>query len=248
MMILGFSLWFLKLQKFQDAVIRLQVTKQQTDATPTDLAVQTLGTLRKAHKDIALDTLYEASEIKKKNVIDMAITFSAMNRVFEEGSKQKIMQKLENSLGLLQSVDGNESFEKIHSEFCEWFINNVSTAEKVLKNKKIKKSQSASYGQAAKVLNIATKVYTYYCQLPDCKSAVKLLPVLHAAVDTQMMKNLIKEYPKENISAVTIEAISKSEYLILQKLVTKHIEDKFNKLILPVQYDDIIWYRLNRHT
>jgi hypothetical protein len=188
----------------------------------------------------------EASEIKIKNVIDMAITFSAMNRVFEEGSKQKIAQKLENSLGLLTAVDGKDAFEKVHSEFCKWFIKNVSTAEKVLKNKKIKKSQSASYGQAAKVFNIAGKVYAYYCHLPDCESAANLLPVLHAAVDTLMMKNLKKEYPKENIKAETIEAVSKSEYFALQKLVAKHIEDEFNNLILPVQYDDIMWHRLNR--
>ena len=26
----------------------------------------------------------------------------------------------------------------------------------------------------------------------------------------------------------------------------RHIEDEFDNLILPVQYDDILWYRLNR--
>ena len=113
-------------------------------------------------------------------------------------------------------------------------------------NKKIKKSQSASYGHAAKVFDIAGKVYVYYCHLPGCESAAKLLPVLHGAVDTLIMKNLKKEYPKENIKAETIEAVSKSEYFALQKLVAKHIEDEFKSLILPVQYDDIMWHRLNR--
>lgn len=188
----------------------------------------------------------EASEIKIKNVIDMAITFSAMNRVFEEGTKQKIAQKLANSLGLLTSVDGKDAFEKVQSEFCEWFIKSVSTAEKVLKNKKIKKSQSASYGQAAKVFNVAGKVYSYYCHLPDCESAAKLLPVLHAAVDTRMMKNLKKKYPQNNIEAETVEAVTKPEYFVLQELVARHLKDEFNNLILPVQYDDIMWRRLNR--
>jgi len=188
----------------------------------------------------------EASSIKIKNVIDMAITFSAMNRVFEEGSKQKIARKLECSFGLLAGIDGKHNFEKIHSEFCEWFVKNVSTAKKVLKNKKIKKSRAASYGQAAKVFDVALKVYVYYCNLPDCESAAKLLPVLHGAVDTLMMKNLKKNYPKENIKAETVEAVDKSDYVALQKLVTKHIEAEFNNMILPVQYDDIMWHRLNR--
>ena len=188
----------------------------------------------------------EASEIKIKNVIDMAITFSAMNRVFEKGTKQNIAQKLENSLGLLTAVDDKDAFEKAQSEFCEWFIKNVSTAEKVLKNKKIKKSQSASYGQAAKVFDIAGKVYAYYCHLPGCESATKLLPVLHGAVDTLIMKNLKKKCPKNNIKAETVEAVTKLEYFALQKLVARHIEDEFNNLILPVQYDDIMWHRLNR--
>jgi hypothetical protein len=71
----------------------------------------------------------EVSEIKIKMVIDMALTFSAMIRVFEEGSKQKIAQKLENSLGLLTAIDGKGAFEKVQREFCKWFIKNVFTAE-----------------------------------------------------------------------------------------------------------------------
>jgi hypothetical protein len=188
----------------------------------------------------------EASNIRIKNVIDMAITFTAMGRVFERGSKNEIAKELGSSFGKLAAVDGKGDFEKVHSEFCEWFIKNVSTAERVLKNKKIKRSQSASYGHAAKVFDIAVKVYAYYCHLPDCESAPKLLPVLHGAVDIPIMKNLKKRYPKENINASTIEAVDKSEYVALQKLVSKHIEDEFENLILPVQYDDIMWNRLSR--
>jgi hypothetical protein len=193
-----------------------------------------------------LNQLNEAFSIKINNVIDMAITFSAMNRVFEKGSKQKIAGKLEQSFDLLVNVNSKNTFENIHSEFCEWFIKNISTAKRVLKNKKIKKSRTASYGQAAKVFNVALKVYVYYCILPDWESTARLLPMLHAAVDTLMMKNLKKKYPEENIKAGTIEAVGKTDYVTLQKLVIKHIEDEFNSTILPVQYDDIMWYRLNR--
>lgn len=93
---------------------------------------------------------------------------------------------------------------------------------------------------------MAGKVYFYYCHLPDCESATKLLPVLHAAVDTVMMKNLKRKYPNNNIKAETVEAVAKPEYIALQKLVARHIEDEFNNLIFPVQYDDIMWRRLNR--
>ena len=190
----------------------------------------------------------EVLAIKIKNVIDMAITFSAMNRVFEAGSKQKIAEKLECSFNFLESVDNKDDFEKIHSEFCEWFVKNVSSAKRVLKNKEIKRSRAASYGQGAKVFDVALKVYVYYCNLPNCESAAKLLPLLHGAVDTLMMKNLKRNYPMMKIKAETIEAVDKSDYAVLQKLVKKHIEEEFDNLITPVQYDDIMWYRLNRRT
>ncbi len=188
----------------------------------------------------------EISVIKFKNVIDMAITFTAMNRIFEKGTKKKIVQRLENSFSKFMIFDGKDSFESIHLEFCEWFTKNVSTAEKKLKNKKNKKSQAASYGHAAKVFDIAVKVYVYYCHLPSCDLAAKLLPVLHGAVDTPILTNLKKKYPSANIKAETIEALGKSEYDALQKLVAKHIEDDFQNAIHPVQYDDIMWHRLNR--
>lgn len=188
----------------------------------------------------------EAASTKIKNVIDMAITFSAMNRLFKKRSKHKIADKLECSLGMLTSCYDKTNFENIHSEFCEWFVKNVYTAEKKMKNRETKESQAASYGQAAKVFDVAAKVYVYYCHYPCCESFGKLLPMLHAAVDTLMMKNLKKKYPKETIKATTIKAVGKSDYETLQNLVTKHIKDEYADSIMPVHYDDIIWHRLNR--
>ena len=193
-----------------------------------------------------MDPIKEADSTKSKNVIDMAITFSAMNRLFKKESKQKIAKQLECSLGALANCDDKNSFDEIHSKFCTWFANNVYTAEKKKKNNEIKKSSAASYGQAAKVFDVAAKVYVYYCHLPDCKASEKLLPMLHAAIDTLMMKNLKKTYPGEKIKATTIEAVDMSEYCTLQKLVIKHIQDKYANLILPVHYDDIMWHQLNR--
>lgn len=193
-----------------------------------------------------MDYIDEAFLIKNKNIIDIAISFSSMNRVFEQGTKQKIAGKMEQSLGLLTGVSNLTDFENIHAEFCEWFVQNIFTAKKNLKNKKVKKSQNASYGQAAKVFNVALKVYVYYCNLPDYGSSAKLIPMLHSAIDTRMLENLKKKYPKENVKAETIQAVCRSDYAVLQKMVRQHIEDEFDNAILPVHYDDIVWYQLNR--
>ena len=92
----------------------------------------------------------EASWTKNKNVIDMAVTFSAMNRVFEKGSKQQIADRLESSFKMLKIADNKNAFENIHSEFCEWFIMNISTAQKTLRNKKIKKVDLRHMGKRQK--------------------------------------------------------------------------------------------------
>lgn len=197
---------------------------------------------------IPLNQIDEANLIRYKNIIDIAISFSGMNRVFEQGSKQKIAGKLESSFGHLSVIGGKEDFEDIHSDFCEWFVNNVSTAKRVLKNKRVKESRSASYGQGAKVFNIAMKVYVYYCNLPDHDTATRLIPMLHSAIDTIMMKELKRNYPKENLKAETVEAVNKSDYFVIRKMVDQHIKDEFDKPIQPVHYDDIMWYRLNRQT
>lgn len=189
---------------------------------------------------------HEADSIKAKNVVDMAVTFTAMIRVFEKGSKQKIVERLEQSFDKLVGVSSDKEFEAVHSEFCEWFVKNIATASKTLKNKKEKKSQSASYGHAAKVFDIAVKVYVYYCHLPNCKTAVALLPLLHGAVDTPIMKNLKSRYPTSGVKSETIESVGKSEYAVLQGLVAKHIQEEFKSEIFPAQYDDIMWHRLNR--
>jgi hypothetical protein len=57
----------------------------------------------------------EAKVVRKKNIIDIAISFSAMNRLFEQGSKQKIARQLESVFELLVNVERKDDFEKIHS-------------------------------------------------------------------------------------------------------------------------------------
>jgi hypothetical protein len=188
----------------------------------------------------------EFDRIKMKNVIDMAITFTAMNRVFQKESKKTIVQELEAAFHRLATVEDRHSFETIHSDFCDWFVASVRTAPKKLKNNTIKPSRNASYGHAAKIFDIAGKVYVYYCHLPNRETAVTLLPLLHGAVDTPIMKYLKSKFQTDRVLAETIEGITKSEYMAIQGLVAKDIETEFKNLIFPVQYDDFMWSRLNR--
>lgn len=188
----------------------------------------------------------KAESIKVKNILDMAVTFTAMVRLFEKGSKQKIIKRLEKDLQLLVSINGKEDFECLHMLFCKWFEINIVTASKELKNKAVKVSKKASYGHAAKVFDIAVKVYVYYCHLPNCEKVTELLPLLHGAVDTPIMNNLISRYQTAGINSETIESVGESQYLVLQSLVARHIKEEFNDEIYPVQYDDIMWQLLNR--
>lgn len=178
----------------------------------------------------------EAEEAKTKNIIDMAFGFSAMTRVFEKKSTEKIVNKLESTLSQITSLQNDRAFQNLHDDFCQWFTQNVKTA---------KKSSPASYGQGAKVLDVALKVYVYYCCLPDPKTAEQTAKWLHAAIDTKMLKHL-KKYDK-GIPDSEAKVVDKDTYGTLQKLVWIDIHRRFSGLILPVQWDDIIWRRLNKN-
>lgn len=190
--------------------------------------------------------LQEASAIKQRNLIDMAITFTAMNRMFEGGAKPKIAGQLARILPALSGIRDRGAFEESHDQFCRWFMQNIRTAERVLKNGAGKSSQSASYGHAAKVFDIIAKVFVYYCRLPSSEAAVRVEQFLHAAIDTPILRELMGKYPGAAVAAETVEQIDRSQYRRLQDLARRHIEEEFLGAILPVQYDDIMWRRLNR--
>jgi hypothetical protein len=187
-----------------------------------------------------------AQTIKKRNIIDMALTFTAMIRVFEKKSKERITNKLFELSERLEDVRIREQFEEIHSEFCDWFVAGIRTAERILKNRIRREPRPASYGHAAKVFDIEMKVYVYYSQLPTKSAADLLAPWLHAGVDTPMMKYLDDRFPSDGVSFQTIERVDKKAYEKLQILVQRDISESFNGEILPVQFDDLMWNRLNR--
>jgi len=185
-------------------------------------------------------------KIKDKNIIDMAITFTAMMRIFSEGSKSKIATKIEEIFSTLESITDRKQYQAIHHSFCQWFTEEIYTAEKTFKNRKPKPSKNASYGQAAKIFDIAIKVYVYYCNRPSVEVAQKLTTFLNGAIDVPIMKYLKSRYKESQITATTIEQIDEKIYRKLQEIIEVDIKQSFNNNIYPVQYDDIKWHELNR--
>ena len=188
-----------------------------------------------------------AQEVKRKNVIDMALTFTAMIRVFERGSKPKITKHLELAFSQLAEVATRTQYLQLHERFCEWFTSEIRTAERTRNGVVIKRSTHASYGHAAKVLDIAIKVYVYYASLPDAHTASRITPFLNAAVDTPILGHLQQAFPDEDIKARIVEDIDRDTYSQLQLLITREVTSKFHDQIIPVQYDDIMWNILNRN-
>lgn len=187
-----------------------------------------------------------AAEIKQRNVIDMALTFTAMIRLFEKGSKPEISEKLYAEFQKLKDIRDINDFYAFHKKFCEWFTSNVKIAQKKRAGKIIKESGYSLYGHAAKLLDVSLKVYVYYSGLPEKNTSELLLPFLNTAIDNPILKHLKTSFPNENISSKTVEQIDKNTYKKLQKLIKADIKTSFNNDIVPTQYDDIMWYRLNR--
>jgi len=182
--------------------------------------------------------------IKRYNIIDMGLGFSAMIRNFVKGSKdvkgskEKLHGKIMEDIERIFMATTKATFDEIHATFCKCGVKNIVLAERVRDGKVIKKSGPASYGQIAKTLDVVLKVAIYYSYLPNCETAKILMPLLNAALDTEMMKMLGRPG--------TVEAVDEEKYFRLQEIVRQFIIDKHNGQIMPVQFDDIYWKQLNR--
>lgn len=184
--------------------------------------------------------------IKKKIIIGMGLTIARMDRLFSAGSKGKIIAKVEEVCSDLAQAETRDDYRALHHLFCKWFVAHIRTAEKKQKDDGIRPSRAASYGQAAKVLDVVLKVYFYYCGQPSLDKAEKLVPFLNGAIDTKILHYLKKEYPNTNLAASTIKQVDEKSYSTLQELVIKDVHNTFHSEIYPVEYDDIMWYYLNR--
>lgn len=190
----------------------------------------------------------KAEKVKIQNIIEMAVSITAMGRVFEKRSGEKIKAKLNNRIEEFLNLSTKEEYQRKHKEFCEWFTVNIKTAERKKDGRIIKMSQYASWGQAAKVIDIVLKVCIYYCNLPSAKVSSKIIPWLNGAIDSRILDDFKKRYNSLIISSQvsTIENIDKATYEKLQQMINTDIEKSFHGEIFPVQYDDIKWRELNR--
>lgn len=193
--------------------------------------------------DDHMDALELAKQAKKQNITDMAVGFTAMMPLFQERSADLIREKLADLFEGLDRISSDQDFSKMHRGFCQWFVKTIRLA---------KTEEPASYGHAAKVLDLALKVYVYYCKMPSPAKAEALTPWLNGAIDTHILRYLyrkledIKGKPYPPHYSWTIKVINKEDYDLLQKVIHQDIRDSFDGNISPVQYDDIMWRRLNR--
>jgi hypothetical protein len=93
-------------------------------------------------------------------------------------------------------------------------------------------------------LDVAIKVIVYYCAKPTPEVAERIVPFLHGAIDMAIMKHLKKaRCARGKIRATTIKKLDEAAYQALQSLL---LAESFARKLQPVQYDDILWRRLNR--
>jgi RNA-binding protein YlmH len=68
-------------------------------------------------------------------------------------------------------------------------------------------------------------------------------------MDNKIVQLLLGKFPEVGIKSEKLEDIDRKKYEQLQSLVAKEIKevvDHFDAEIYPVQYDDIMFRRLNR--
>lgn len=176
----------------------------------------------------------KAQEAKIKNIVGIATAYPSMARVFKGGSMEKIKPRVEEFLRKLKDMCTEEEYHKQHEEFCRWFTRTIRQA---------KTQRSASWGQAAKILDVGLKVCVYYCSLPSERVVERVLPWLNPAIDTPLLKDLKRRYGFSGAS--TLAEIDREKYEELQKIIRTDIERSFNGKVYPVQYDDIKWRELN---
>jgi hypothetical protein len=190
-----------------------------------------------------MDALELAEKEKKQNIIGMDVGFTAMMPLFQERSADLIKEKLADLFEGLDRISSDQDFSKMHRDFCQWFVKTIRLA---------KTEEPSSYGHAAKVLDLALKVYVYYCKMPSPSKAESLMPRLNGAIDTPILRHLFKKlediysksYPPHYLW--TIKMIDWEDYDLLQKVIRQDIRDSFKDKLLPVQYNDIMGRRLDR--
>ena len=168
--------------------------------------------------------------------IDEGLWWTAMARVFEEGSFPKISNKLMSCFDNHISLHTEEEYYMEHAKFCKWFQRNIKT---VGKNGETKR---ASYGQGAKILDMM--MIKYYCRLNllPCDDVQRVVPWLNCPIDSHIIKDLKKHYKGDIPKVSSIKSINKRKYKKLQKIVRDVVVTQ-NDIRYPIEYDKKVWIR-----
>jgi len=171
-----------------------------------------------------------------RGVVDPLLTntapFAALLRELSVASEERIFYKLEQIASRLDEITSAGDYEKLHKDFCEWFLRGIRTAQQT----------PASFGQAAGVLDTALKACVLWGALPSREVAARIRPFLHGVLDGPIMDHLKAKY-HEPISARTIGQVDESIYQSLQTLLARDARESFPNNV-PVEYDGLIWERL----
>ncbi len=170
-------------------------------------------------------------EVKFRNIIDMAFWYTVMGRLFEEGQATVIKQKLLTTARTLIEAESKEEFDDQHKSFCHWMMKNIQLRPTM-------KQPHPSFGHCAKILDITMKVLSHYCHYGNPA-------FVNSAIDNQFIKHLKKKYGVCS-HIKNLGDIDEPAYEELQQCISREIEEDFDNQIMPVQYDDIMWERLNR--
>ena len=156
---------------------------------------------------------YEIGRIK--TIVGMAVSFTAMLRVFEKGQGTKIKKRIARFLKSLPRVRTKREFDARHDKFCRRFTATVRLA-------KAQGDRNVSYGQAAKVLDVALKACVDFCLIPDPATSQRVKPFLHAGIDTPMLKHL-KKRGELKIAASSVHEINRQTYRLLQAAIANQV-------------------------
>src|SRR5260370_40730854 len=127
---------------------------------------------------------------------------------------------------------------------CEGGARELCVAENDLRHWGLQAGQQSTFGQAAKVRDIAIKVSVYYCGQPTPEIAQRIVPLLHGAIDTPILAYLKKcKSATLKINATTIKGVDLRVYRDLQSIL---LAESLSVNLHPVEFEDLLWRQLNR--
>lgn len=153
----------------------------------------------------------------EEEVIVKGLAFMTYNpsigRVLEKGGVDKFATLIVNNIDSLKKINSQEKFDEFHD-----FI-----AKKIIEDFKTAKGNDLSYGQAQKPLNVFLKVYIDWASLPTLERANRLRRYIHVPLDSILMEEIEKQFPREYEQYVV--ATYDSERDQLRKVLEKKGEE-----------------------